>query len=155
MPRIHEKYYGLEGGLSYKTFLKHFEEQAKGSGNLKFIKDMNTAKTDGRFRKPNMNSSLILVDIADDNNINAKNEKQPSVQVIDPTESARRIAEDRAATESSRSYKSQPSSRKNHSNPSRQGRKNTSASGNKRKASAPGKFTSTRSVKRARDIFED
>lgn len=151
MPRVLDTYYGLEGGLSYKKFLKHFQDQAKGTSNIALINDLNSG--DAHFRKPFVNNSLILVDLASHENANAKNEKQPAVRVIDPTELARLRAVDRVAAESVTdpspdSYKAKAVKTKRHSKTSTQRRK----SALKRKSvNVRAKTT----IKRARDIFED
>ena len=156
MPRVLDTYYSLEGGLSYNTFLRHFQDQAKGAANITLIKDINSLKGDARFRKQAVNNTLILVDLASEEKVNAKKEKQPPVRVIDPTELTRLRANDRVAAEScvgasSSPYKNDGAGAESHSELSTHGRKRSV----KRKRGNLAAKSSKRAIKRARDIFED
>lgn len=144
------QYYGLQGGLSFKTFLRHFENQANGTANLELMRNRNSLKGDTKFKRPTVNNSLILVSLASSENANRKNERQPAIEVYDEAESARLRALDKAMDESE--HPPHPPSKRG-----RPGRKAHSNSGGGRRqipAGTTGKSAAKKTVKRAENIFE-
>ena len=149
------QYFGLQGGLSYKSFLKHFTDQAEGSANLQLMRNLNSLKGDARFKKPAVNNSLILVSLASSENTNAKNEKQPAIEVYDESESARRRAQDKVVDETIdlqatpvKQVKRTVSGSKSHSQTNFRHKRSTSGTDSNAAISA------RKAIKRTRDIFE-
>ena len=157
MSTFHKNYFALEGGLSYKTFLKHFKDQANGTRTAVLMSNRGkNGSAKSGFGGPSVRGSLVLVDLADrEENVNNDGEKMPRIEVVDPTEAERRRALDRVALESSdKKVAKQESERKgnvikkrNHS------ATGTGKSQNKKRKSASNTVT-RKIVKRARDIFD-
>ena len=150
-------YYGLQGGLSYKRFLKHFADQAEGSANLQLLHNINSLKGDARFKKPAVNNSLILVSLASSENTNAKNEKQPAIEVYDESESARRRAQDIVVDEATdtmaktvKRTKTSSTGSKAHSKVNHQYRRSVT-----KKKEPKAAISAKNTIKRTRDIFEN
>lgn len=151
-----DKYFSVDGGLSYKKLLKHFQDQAKGSRNISLINDYNSIRgTAAGFRRPRFHGSLVLVDMGDSGeNLNKRGENIPKVEVVDPTEGDRRRAEAQVAEENRRiaqqvSNNGYSTGKSQTHNGSRKGKSS------KRKAAGSSSSAAKLAIKRAKDIFED
>lgn len=154
-----DKYFSMDGGLSYQKLLKHFKDQANGSRNIGLISDYGAIRdTKAGFRRPRLHGSLVLVDMGDGKDaVNKRGEHVPKVEVVDPTEGDRRRAEAQVAEENRRTSGFTPRSnngatlKKGQSNSGRQGGKSAKRKSSSTTATAAAK----RAIKRAKDIFED
>lgn len=152
-----DKYFSVEGGLSYKKLFKHFKDQAKGSRNIGLISDHGPIRdTKAGFRRPRLHGSLVLVDMGDHvDSVNKRGEHVPKVEVIDPTEGDRLRAEAEVVDENRRTSQLTP-----HPNNGAGYRKPQTNNGRQRGQSGKRKATTATSaakkaIKRAKDIFED
>ena len=152
MSQFQGKYFSAEGGLSYKNLLKHFERQAKGEQNLTLMRDYKyKGNAAAKFRRPTLHGSLILVDVGAENDIvNSQGEKQPKVEIFDPTEGIRRRAVEQVHDEQQRDKTTSTIKKPQSSKHRQQG----STSKRKASTSAKPKKSSNKAIKRARDIFE-
>lgn len=77
-------YFTLDGGLSYKSVLKHFHDQAHGKQKMYLIPNNRQSS-----RNP---KSLVLLDLADNHPEQNNATNQPKIEVIDPAEAERKRA---------------------------------------------------------------
>lgn len=88
--------------MSYKTFLKHFRDQANGAQGMVLISDPSkrAAQMKKSLTMPSVASgSLVLVDFAEKENENERGETLPKIEIVDPSEGDRRRALDEVAQE--------------------------------------------------------
>lgn len=138
-------YYSLDGGLSYKTFLKHFKDQARGK-QRRVIIPYNGKNS--RFNYPHVQSSIVLVDLQDRNVKKEYEAETPKVEIVEPTEAERK----RAVEEIRRDLEEEREVTTNRSISAR----NAHSSRNSRKRSSkkpPSRGVSSR-VKRTKDVFD-
>ena len=83
------QFYALNGGLDYKTFLRHFEKQAEGTNRPQLINGI----TSSPWAKTKGNGHLVLVDISNGNEHPfAMGDSLPKLEIVDPSEAERRRA---------------------------------------------------------------
>lgn len=152
------KYYSMDGGLSYNRLLKHFKDQANGTRNIGLMSDHGTVRdTKAGFRRPRVHGSLVLVDMGTRHDtVNQRGEHVPKVEVVDPTEGDRRRAEAQVAEENQRT--SGTVQRSNNQGGQKKGQtRNRRQSGSTTKRKVPpasGTAAAKRAIKRAKDIFD-
>jgi len=140
-------YFALDGGLSYKKILNHFQDQANGKAVLVPSKQYNQDKRKSRNR-----NQLILIDLADPPKAAQKNsDTMPKVDVIDPLEADRKRAIDELQQEVADDRRNEKTSKRRKHFPTNHSRKqprkiNTS----RRQRHGPVQAI----VKRTKDIFD-
>ena len=93
MSAYDKKYISQNAGLSYNAFLRHFQDQAKGSASIRLLgKSSPTRGLKSKFATPLCHEGFILVDTADKNISNKKGEVILRLEIVDPNELARRRA---------------------------------------------------------------
>lgn len=154
MSHFDGKYFSAEGGLSYKNLLQHFKNQAHGKRDISLIEHFTSRGGDAkkRFRQPYVHGSLVLVDLGKPSEVvNTHGEKQPKVEVFDPSEGIRRRALEQVIDE--RSNKSLDAEGNAQSSAaSRKG--NTGKRKANLKSGSSSKKSAKSTIKRAKDIFE-
>ena len=95
MSAFHKKYISQNAGLSYRAFLAHFQDQARGAHSVRLLgKSPVTRGLKSRFATPLCHDGLILVDQTDRDIENKRGESIPRLEIVDPNEMGRRRALD-------------------------------------------------------------
>jgi len=140
-------YFALDGGLSYKKILNHFQDQANGKAVLIPSKQYNQDK-----RKSRNKNQLVLIDLADPPKAEQKNsDVMPKIDVIEPLEADRKRAIDELQSEVAAGGRDEkpPKRRKQVSaNHSRKHPRKNNTSRRQRRSSVQA------IVKRTKDIFD-
>lgn len=160
MSAFANKYFALDGGLSYHTFLKHFKAQASGEGRLTLLKQDRGDKCLKTYcRKGSSTGSLVLLDLSDQPTGGGnKRQELPKIEVVDPAEADRRRALDQVEMEvrdrdiARLTYGAQGPDRAHYA----AGRSKKKSSNNKRSSNTNTATTATakKLVKKVKDVFD-
>lgn len=138
-------YYATDGGLDYETFQKHFEKQSEGKITSMMMNNATSLTTLKKMTNTGRGRLVLISMTGKDKDIQAQGQNVGKLEVIDPTEAARRRAVDAAKEESVKyndfedeNHSSQGGQKRHKSPQSKGGRKKVKATDN-----------------RARDIFDD
>ena len=154
MSAFDKKYFTLDGGLSYKKFLKHFKDQAKGTQKLILLQDSGrSVDSKGPFKTPTTHGSLVLVDLADHVEKNDSGQL-PKVEVVEPTEADRRRALDQVQIEAHDRKTATAGLTKPTAIPNGGHSKTGSRKGQNRKRKNATASTAKKVIKRSKDFFD-
>jgi len=153
MSAFQQKYIAQDAGLSYKAFLDHFQNQAKGPQNTAVLPN-NTGGLKSKLTTPLCHDGFILVDMSDKNIKNELGETLPRLEVVDPNELIRRRALDELSQQqqdkniAADGTKSTKIRKRPHS--SSNGRKTRISTSSKKKRAEVKKL-----VNRVKDLFDE
>lgn len=138
--------YSVEPQGNLKAIINHFKRQAEGTGKPLII-DTTPSLTSFRNGRANK-SDLILIDTTYDISHSNKNTNMPKIEMVDPSEGARRMAMGKLIREETEISNATDDYKSNHSPPRKRQSKTSLVKTKQIQASA------NKKVKRARDIFD-